>query len=159
MIGYLSLALIKILDNIVSTAKSISTYKEQKILSSILVAISQLLFYLVIDQVVNDGSMLVIFIVAVSSGIGNLLAFLINDRFKRDEKWSVCLTCSCIEDVKELCHYLRENSIKYIASDGYDKECKKTINVMAFSKTKEESKLIDEYLKNTSHKYLKEVLK
>lgn len=159
MSGYILLGLIKVLDNIVSTAKSIATYKGQKILSSILIAISQLLFYLVIDQVVNDGSMLVIVIVAISSGIGNYIAFLINDKLERDDKWSVILTCSCIDDVKELCHYLRKNGIKYTASDGYDRECRKTINVMAFSKTKEESRLIDEYLENTTHKYFKEVLK
>lgn len=159
MSGYILVGLIKVLDNIVSTAKSLATYKGQKILSSVLIAISQLLFYLVIDQVVNDGSMLVIVIVAISSGIGNYIAFLINDKFERDDKWSVILTCSCIDDVKNLCHYLRENKIKYTASDGYDKECRKTINVMAFSKTKEESRLIDEYLEKTPHKYFKEVLK
>ena len=83
---HITLSLIKIVDNIINTAKSIATYQERKILSSILVAISQLIFYLVIGQVVNDGSLLVIFIVAISSGVGNFIAFSINDRFKRDEK-------------------------------------------------------------------------
>jgi hypothetical protein len=157
--GYITLSLIKVVDNIISTAKSIATYQERKILSSILVAISQLIFYLVIDQVVNDGSLLVIFIVAISSGVGNFIAFSINDKFKRDEKWTVALTCSDINDVRELCHYLRRHGIKYLANDGYDKECKKTINVLAFSKTKEESSLIDLYLESTDNKYFKEVLK
>lgn len=159
MIEYVSLSLIKILDNAISAAKSIATYKEKALLSSFLVMLSQFLFFLVIDQVVSDGSILVITIAAISSGIGNLLVFVINNKFKRDDKWSVILTCSCIDDVRELCHYLREHGIKYTATDGYDKECKRTIIVMAFSKTKEESKLIDEYLKNTTHKYFKEVLK
>ena len=156
---YITLSLIKIVDNIINTAKSIATYQERKILSSILVAISQLIFYLVIGQVVNDGSLLVIFIVAISSGVGNFIAFSINDRFKRDEKWTVALTCSDINDVRELCHYLRRHGIKYLANDGYDKECQKTINVLAFSKTKEESSLIDLYLESTDNKYFKEVLK
>lgn len=159
MFEYVGLALIKILDNAISAGKSIASYKEKAILSSILVVMSQFLFFLVIDQVVNDGSLLVISIAAFSSGIGNLLVFVINNKFKRDDKWSVVLTCSCINDVKELCHYLKEHGIKYTASDGYDKECRKTINVMAFSKTKEESRLIDMYLENTDHKYFKEVLK
>ena len=77
--NYISLSLVKILDNIISTAKSIATYQEKKILSSVLVAVSQLIFYLVIGQVVNDGSLLVIFIVAISSGVGNWIAFSIND--------------------------------------------------------------------------------
>lgn len=156
--NYVLLSLVKVFDNIIGTAKSIATYQEKIILSSVLVAVSQLLFYLVIDQVVNDGSLLVIFIVAISSGVGNCIAFLINNRFKRDSKWAVILTCSCIEDVKELCGYLAENKIKYIANNGYNRSWQETINVIAFSKTKEESKLIDKYLENTDHKYLKEVL-
>ena len=159
MVHYITLALIKILDNAISAAKSIASHREMALLSSILVILSQFLFFLVIDQVVNDGSLLVITIAAISSGVGNLLVFLINNRFKRDAKWSVVLTCSCMEDVKELCRYLVEHKIKYTATDGYDKEFNKTIVVMAFSKTKEESRLIDEYLDNTTHKYFKEVLK
>lgn len=156
---YIILSSIKILDNIISAWKSIATYKERKILSSVLVAMSQLIFYLIVDKVVSDGSLIIIFIIAISSGIGNLLAFMINDKFKRDDKWGVVLTCSCVDDVRELCYYLAKHNIKYIASDGYDRECRKTINVMAFSKTKEESKMIDMYLDNTPHKYFKEVLK
>lgn len=157
--SYLLLSLVKIFDNIIGTAKNICIYKEQKILSSILVMISQLIFYLVIDQVIEDNTMLVIIIVSVSSGIGNYIAFTINDKFKRDQKWSVVLTTSDMNDVKDLCSFLARYNIKYIASDGYDLNGNKTINVMAFSKTKEESKTIDKYLDVTTHKYLKEVLK
>lgn len=156
---YILLSIIKVLDNIIGTAKNIATYKEQKILSSILVVASQLIFYLVIDQVIEDNTMLVIIIVAISSGVGNYIAFTINDKFKRDQKWSVVLTTSDINDVKDLCGFLARYNIKYIASDGYDLDGNKTINVIAFSKTKEESKMIDKYLDVTTHKYLKEVLK
>ena len=157
--NYISLSLVKILDNIISTAKSIATYQEKKILSSVLVAVSQLIFYLVIGQVVNDGSLLVIFIVAISSGVGNWIAFSINDKLKRDSKWTVALTCSDIHDVKELCRYLRKNGIKYLANKGYDIEFKDTITVLAFSKTKEQSRLIDKYIENTDNKYFIEILK
>lgn len=156
---YLSLSLLRILDNAISAAKSIATYKEKAILSSLLVMVSQFLFSLVVVQVVTDGSMLVIAISSVSAGIGHFLVLGINGKFKRDSKWSIILTCSCMNDVKELCHYLKEHKIKYTATNGYDKEFKETIIVMAFSKTKEESRLIDEYLENTTHKYFKEVLK
>lgn len=155
---YLALAIIKILDNIILTAKSIATYKERKIISSILVVISQLIFYLVIDQVINDNTILAIVIVSVSSGIGNYIAFLINSRFKRDAKWTMCLTSSDKEDVERLCNYLAENKIKYLASDGYNRRMEKTINIIAFSKTKAESRLIEEYLRTTDSKYLKEII-
>ena len=158
MIGYILLALVKILDNIILTVKTIATYKEQKILSSILVIVSQLIFYLVIDQVINDNTLLAIIIVSVSSGIGNLLAFFINDKFKRDTKWTFVITSSDIEDIKILCNYLVTHKIKYIANDGYNRRGEKTINVIAFSKTKNDSRLIEDYLLNSKSKYLKEII-
>lgn len=158
VIGYMFLALIKIFDNIVLTAKSIATYKEQKILSSILVVISQLIFYLVIDQVIEDNTILAIVIVAISSGVGNLLAFAISDKFKKAAKWTFIITSSNLNDIKNLCNYLTEHRIKYIASDGYTRKGEHTINVMAFSKSKDESRLIERFLKNTESKYLKEII-
>ena len=155
---YFILALIKVFDNVVLTAKSIATYKEQKIISSILVVISQLIFYLVIDQVIEDNTMLAIIIVSVSSGIGNYIAFSINARFKKDAKWSVVLTSSNKEDVKHFCNYLADHKIKYIASDGYNRRMEQTINIIAFSKTKAESRLIEQYLESTDSKYLKEII-
>lgn len=158
MIGYIFLAIIKILDNIVLTFKSIYTYKEKKILSSILVIISQLIFYLVIDQVIEDNTMLAIVVVAVSSGVGNLLAFTISNKFKKAAKWTFIITSSNLNDIQNLCGYLAEHKIKYIASDGYTRKGEHTINVMAFSKSKDESRLIERFLENTESKYLKEII-
>lgn len=158
MIGYIFLAIIKIFDNIILTAKSIATYKEQKILSSILVVISQLIFYLVIDQVIEDNTILAIVIVAISSGVGNYFAFLINNKFKRDTKWTFIITSSNLNDIQNLCSYLAEHKIKYIANNGLTRKGKDTINVMAFSKSKDESRLIEKFLENTESKYLKEII-
>lgn len=155
---YLILAIIKILDNIILTAKSIATYKEYKIISSILVIVSQLIFYLIINQVINDNTILAIVIVSVSSGIGNYIAFLINNKFKKDAKWTMVLTTSDVEDVKRFCNYLVANKIRYVANDGYNRRMEHTINIIAFSKTKNESRLIEAYLKTTDSKYLKEII-
>ena len=158
MIEYVFLALIKILDNVISTFKSITQYKEQKILSSILVIVSQLIFYLVINQVINDNTILAIVIVSVSSGIGNYVAFAINDKFKRDDKWTMILTSTDKEDVIRLCDYLTLYKIKHIANNGLTRKGEDTIHIIAFSKTKAESRLIEDYLKNTNSKYLKGVI-
>lgn len=158
MIGYILLSLVKILDNIILTVKTIATYKEQRILSSVLVVVSQLIFYLVINQVINDNTILAIIIVSVSSGLGNLLAFSINDKFKRDTKWTFVITSSDVKDITSLCGYLVNNKIKYIANDGYNRRGEHTINVIAFSKTKNDSRLIEEYLANSNSKYLKEII-
>ena len=158
MIEYVLLSLVKILDNIIGTFKNISQYREQKIISSILVVISQLIFYLVIDQVINDNTLLSIIIVSVSSGVGNYIAFSINSKFKRAAKWVFTLTSSDIDDVQRLCSYLVENNIKYIANNGLTRKNEPTIHVIAFSKSKDESRLIERFLENTKSKYLKEII-
>lgn len=158
MVGYIILGLVKIFDNIILTFKSISTYKEQKILSSILVVVSQLIFYLVIDKVIEDNTLMAIAIVSVSSGIGNYIAFAFNNRFKKAAKWTFIITSKNINDIQNLCNYLAEHKIKYIASDGYTRRGEHTINVMAFSKSKNDSRLIEKFLENTESKYLKEII-
>lgn len=155
MIAYLLLGLIKIIDNVILTAKSLATYKGQKILSSILVIISQLIFYLVIDQVINDSTMLAIIIVSVSSGIGNYLAFIINDKFKKDDVWQNIVTSSDKEMLIGLCTILKEHKIKYLLFDTYNRSFYESLTVIIFSKTKDESKLIDDYLATTNSKYLR----
>ena len=158
MIEYAMLSLIKIIDNILLTVKSLATYKEQRIFSSLLVVVSQLIFYLVISEVINDNTMIAIIIVSVSSGVGNYLAFMINDAFKKDSKWSMVLTSSDKEDVTRLCEYLTAHNIKHVANHGINRKGEETIHIIAFSKTKNESKLIENYLQNTDSKYLKEII-
>ena len=102
--------------------------------------------------------MLAIVIVAISSGVGNYIALHLNEKLKRDVKWTYVITSKNIEDIKNLCNYLAENKIKYTASDGYTRKWERTINVKAFSKNKHDSRLIESFLKNTGNKYLKEVI-
>lgn len=158
MVGYILLAFIKVFDNIVLTAKNIATFKEQKILSSILVVISQLIFYLIIDKVIEDNTLLAIVIVSVSSGIGNYIAFILNNKFKKAAKWTFVVTSSNKEELKSFCDYLVEHKIKYIVCNGYNRKWDETVNVMVFSKSKDESRLIEKFLETTESKYLKEII-
>lgn len=154
---YFILFVIKILDNIITTAKSILQYRGAKIVSSILVVISQLLFYLIISKVVKDDSIITIIIISIASGIGNLIAFPVLEKFRKDDKWQFHLTSSDMDDVLNLCNYLVEHNIKYLANHGINRKGKETINVIAYSKTKDQSRLIEKYLAETKSKYLKEI--
>lgn len=153
--SYLILGLIKILDNVILTAKSIATYKGQRFLSSILVIVSQLIFYLVIDQVINDNTLTTIIVLAIASGVGNWVAFLISDRFKRDDTWTNILTTSDNEDMIKLCSILKKKGIKYLLFNTFNRKHEESLTVMIFAKSKSESKLIDNYLEFTDAKYLR----
>lgn len=153
------MATVKILDNIISTAKSISTYKGQKILSSILVILSQFTFYLIVSKIASDKNIIPIIVVSLASGVGNYIAFTINDRFEHDNMWTNILTCHDIEEMVRLCEMLSNKNIKYIAYNAMDREWNDTYAVTVFAATKHESKMIDKYIEGRDIKYLRRILK
>lgn len=158
MIEYVILAIVKVIDNVISTAKNICTYKEHKLMASLLTIVSNLIFYLIIGQVIEDNTLLVIVIVSISSGVGNFIAMAVDSKFKKAAKWTYVISSHIEEDIKNLCMYLAKNKIKYIACDGYTRRGEHTINVLAFSKSKEDSRLIYSFLKSTGNKYLIEII-
>lgn len=158
-LNLLILGLVKILDNIVSTAKTITTYQNKKVLSSLLVVVSQLMFYYLVASVVENGDTITTVVVCVCSGIGTYLAMLVNDKTKRDMTYTNILTCSRTESVESLCDYLLAHKIKYIALDSYNRKKEDTLTVLAFAQTKYESSLIDEFLKNSDVKFLRQIIR
>jgi len=158
MLAVILLGAVKVLDNIISTAKSITTYQNKKALTSVLVVISQFMFYFIIKSIVADGSMLSIIVVCICSGIGTYIAMLINDKFKKDATYTNILTCSCTDSINALCEYLLHNKIKYIPVDSYDRHNARTKTIMTFAQTRDESKLIDSFLENSETKYLRQIL-
>ncbi len=155
----LILGLIKIFDNVIGTVKNIFIYKNRKLLTSLMVVLSQFLFYIVIQSIASDDSMITIIVISICSGLGTYIAMFANDRLQKEATFTNILTCSCEDSITDLCDYLLTNHIKYIPVDSYDRENKPTKTVLAFAATRHESKLIDTFIANSSVKYLRQVLK
>lgn len=153
------LGLIKVIDNIITTAKSITTYQNKRVITSILVVISQFMFYFVIKSVVEDDSLLATSIVCICSGVGTYVAMLVNDKLKKDVMYTNILTCNCEDSIMSLCDYCLEHNIKYIPVDSYNRRNEKTKTVLVFATTRYESKLIDKFLENSDVKYLRQILR
>ena len=158
MLNIVILGIIKIIDNIISTAKSITTYGNKKIATSILTIISQFMFYFIIKSVVTDSSTASTITVCICSGIGTYIAMMINDRFKKDATYWNVLTCDSLDAAESLYDYLLSHKIKSIVFDTYDRENKPTKTIMAFASTKQESSIIDNYLNQSDTKYLRQIL-
>jgi hypothetical protein len=73
--------------------------------------------------------------------------------------WTNVLTSKDMNEMKRLCEILKSYNIKYIVNDSYDRHWDKTYSITIFSMTKNESKMIDEYIKNSKMKYLRKILK
>jgi hypothetical protein len=153
------LAIIKIVDNIITTAKSITVYQNKKIITSLLVVLSQFMFYFIVESIINDSSFVSTVVVCICSGIGTYFAMFINDRFKKDTTYTNILTCDSTDHIDDMCDYLLEHGIKYVPVDSYNREGDRTKTILAFAQTKYESKLIDDFLLNTETKYLRQILR
>jgi len=148
----------KVLDSFVTTTKSILVYKNKILLASLMVGFSNFLFLTVIVNAVITNSIIMNITVGVSGAIGAYFAMKLNNKFSKESMYVNIITCSSKESVIELVEYLRSHKIKNIVTDSYTRNWNKTLCVQAFASTREQSKLIDNYLENNDVKYLRQIL-
>lgn len=159
MIMTVLIGIIKIIDNIIGVIKQIAVYKHKLLLTFTLTVLSQFIYYYIIKYVITGDSNLVIIVVCVTSGIGAILGMLITDRFGADQLWTNILTCDETDNVEELATYLVSNKIKFVIMDSYDRCNKRTKTIMAFAKTRDDSRIIDDFLERSNVKFLRQVLR
>lgn len=147
MLSLLIVFLVKVLDNLLSTFKTILIQKNKGLIAGIFVFISQLIFYKLIDAVSSNGS-LTMYVICIASGIGTVLAVKISDKMSKERTFVNVLLCDNIEVMKDLRDFLKKNHITNLATDGYTKDWQKSIAITAYTETKYQNKLIDEYIDN-----------
>lgn len=153
----LFLFVVKIFDNILATSKTILIQNNRKLMAALNVFISQIIFYKLISAVLSDSGDSKIYIVALASSIGTYLAIYFNDKFSKDKLYVNMITSDDREAMTELCNYLREHKLKNLVTDSYTKDWGKTLAVTIYAQTKNDSRLIDEYIEKSDKKYLRTV--
>jgi len=143
---YLTLSAVKIVDNIISTEKTLLTQKNKAVAASILVAISQFLFYMLISEVVSDNNIVSIIVVSVASGIGSYIAFYINNKFSKEIVYINIITSNDKTKMKAFGDHMRSEGIKVVTMPTYGDDIEKTLTALVFANTREQSKKIDKYI-------------
>lgn len=139
--------LIKVLDNLLSTSKTILIQKNKGFLAGFSTIISQIIFYKLIAAVSDNGS-ITIYVIALASGLGTILAVGLSNKFSKERTYVNVLLCDNKEVMMNVRDFLKDNKITNLATDGYTKNWDKSIAITAYAETKKQSKLIDEYLNN-----------
>ena len=146
--------LVKIIDNVISTEKTLLTQKNKAVAASILVAISQFLFYILIAEVVEDNNMTSMIVVSIASGVGSYIAFYINNKFSKETVYINIVTSNNKEKMKAFGDHMRSEGIRVLTLPAYGDEIdKKTLTALVFANTRNQSKLIDKYVENNSELY------
>ena len=143
---YITLSVVKIIDNIVSTEKTLLTQQKKAIAASILVTISQFLFYLLITEIVADSNIISIIVVSIASGLGSYIAFFINNKFSKDTVYINIVTSNDKDRMKAFGDYMRANNIKVVTMPTYGDDVEKTLTALVFANTREQSIKIDKYI-------------
>lgn len=144
---------LKAADNLLSTGKQILIQRHKPILASLSVVLSQIIFYRLIDKVSAYNGDLALYIVAIASGVGTLLAVKISDKFSKERTFVNVILSDDREAMVDLREFLKEHHITNLATDGYTKDWNKTIAITAYAETREQSRLIDQYVKDSSVKF------
>ena len=153
------LFIVKVIDNILGTSKTILVQKNKGVLAAITVVISQVIFYKLIDAVGNSNSDLTMYAIAVASGVGTYLAVKLNDKFSKERTFVNVILSDNREAMEELREYLRKHKITNLATEAFTKEWEKTIAITAYAETKEESRLLDKYIANSETKFKRVITK
>ena len=149
----LLLFVLKALDNLLSTGKQLLIQRQKPIIAALCVVLSQVIFYKLINEVSAFDGDLAIYIVAVASGAGTLLAVKISDRFSKDRIFVNVILSDDTEAMVKLRNFLRDHHIINLAAEGFTKDWNKTIAITAYAETREQSRLIDRYIRESSTKF------
>lgn len=144
---------LKAADNLLSTGKQILIQRHKPILASLSVVLSQIIFYRLIDKVSAYNGDLALYIVAIASGVGTFLAVKISDKFSKERTFVNVILSDDREAMVDLREFLKEHHITNLATDGYTKDWNKTIAITAYAETREQSRLIDRYIRESSTKF------
>ena len=153
MLNIIIISIVKIIDNILSTGKTILIQRNKGILAGLSVIISQVIFYKLIDAVNDSESDLIMYVISIASGIGTYLAILIGNKFSKERLYVNILLSDDMDAMVELRNYLQEHKITNLTTDGYTKDFEKTLAITAYVETKEKSKLLDKYIEESNNKY------
>ena len=163
MISVLYMALLfvaKVVDNALSTAKTILIQRNRCILAGIALALSNYIYLLITKDVITSDNNLSMIVVSVASGVGCCLAVAVSNRFSKERTYVNVIMSDDREAMQAFRDFLAERHITNVAADSYTLDWeKKTITITAYAETKEQNRLIDQYINESAKKFKRVIQK
>ena len=158
MIQFGMMFLAKVVDNILNTTKAIFIQRNKAILAGISLALSTFIGYYITKIVVRSDGLVPNIVASVAAGVGCVVAVSISNKLSKDRLYVNVLMCDNIVAMQKLHNFLAEKHITNVVTDTYTKDFKsKTITITAYCETKEQSRILDEYIASMNKK-LKRVI-
>ena len=150
----------KMMDNALSTAKTILVQRNRCLLAGIALALSNYIYFCITRNIVTTDSNLAILVVSIASGVGCCLAVALNNRLSRERTFVNVIMSDDLDAMRQFRDFLAEHHITNVAADSYTLDWSvKTITITAYAETKEESMLINRYIENSPLKFKRVIQK
>ena len=157
-LGVLFLA--KVLDNALSTTKTILIQRSRWLLAGIAVVLSDFIYFWLTKRIVAAESDLAILIVALAGGVGCALACLVSEKMSKDRTYVNVIMSDNLEAMRDFRDFLAKHHITNVAADTYTLDWNtKTISITAYAETKAENNIISEYIENSPLKFKRVIQK
>ena len=158
MIQFVMMFLAKVVDNILNTTKAIFIQRNKAIFAGISLALSTFIGYYITKIVVRSDGLVPNIVASVAAGVGCIVAVSISNKLSKDRLYVNVLMCDNIVAMQKLHNFLAEKHITNVVTDTYPKDFKsKSITITAYCETKEQSRILDEYIASMNKK-LKRVI-
>ena len=150
----------KMMDNALSTAKTILVQRNRCLLAGIALALSNYIYFCITRNIVTTDSNLAILVVSIASGVGCCLAVALNNRLSRERTFINVIMSDDLDAMRQFRDFLAERHITNVAADSYTLDWSvKTITITAYAETREESMLINRYIENSPLKFKRVIQK
>ena len=150
----------KVIDNALSTAKTILIQRNRCLLAGVALALSNYIYLVITKDVITSDSKLSMIVVSVASGVGCCLAVAFSNRFSKERTYVNIIMSDNREAMQAFRDFLAERHITNVTTDSYTLDWdKKTITITAYAETKEQNRLIDEYINESQLKFKRVVQK
>lgn len=158
MIQFVMMFFAKVVDNILNTTKAIFIQRNKAIFAGISLALSTFIGYYITKIVVRSDGLVPNIVASVAAGVGCIVAVSISNKLSKDRLYVNVLMCDNIYAMRELHDMLSKKHITNVVTDTYTKDFKsKTITITVYCETKEQSRILDEYIASMNKK-LKRVI-
>jgi len=150
----------KVIDNMLGTAKTILVQRNRCILAGLALGLSNFLYLCITKNIVTTDNSFALIVVSIASGVGCCLAVAVSNKFSKEKTYVNVIMSDDLQAMKKLRDFLAKHHVTNVAADTYTLDwSKKTITITAYAETKEQSRLIDEYIENSELKFKRVISK
>lgn len=143
--------ILKLIDSILNTFKSILMIKGKGVSSSIINGVGTFAYMIILVDIEKA------FIVALATTIGSLISFKLSQRFERDKVWIFDIIPSTNDKGKDFADNIRENNIPIMTYVGFNDNKDKVLCSKIYSHSKEVSKLIENFIPSNFKYHISEI--